>query len=206
MKYIYPWAVYCEGPPSLIFQKGRRGGEPKNEAPLFQSTIDIHIQTLKNRKIKQNGVKTLQFRTEHRGSSPKRWINAEKYKNIDWVTNCHVGVISRSSWGHFRFDLTSILFYVFICYMQVIQSAMPHRNLHTLYTQKTSPHCISYPSATFRTSISPSSVPYSPDLAGLLSSPPRFQSHMSTQSGQKPSISFLSCCMKHPELSQWVSE
>ena len=36
-----PWAVYCEGPPSFIW-KG--GGEPKIEALLFQSTVDIHFQ------------------------------------------------------------------------------------------------------------------------------------------------------------------
>ena len=40
----------------------------------------------------------------------------------------------------------------------------------------TNPNCISYPSATPRASISPSSVPSSPDYADLLSSSPRFQS------------------------------
>ena len=36
----YPWAVYCERPPSFI----RRGGEPKIEVLLYQSTVDIHFQ------------------------------------------------------------------------------------------------------------------------------------------------------------------
>ena len=40
----------------------------------------------------------------------------------------------------------------------------------------TNPHCVSYSSATPRTSISPSSVSSSPDFADLLSSSPRFQS------------------------------
>ena len=35
----YPWAVYCEGPPSFIWGEGGA----KNEGLLFQSTIDIHI-------------------------------------------------------------------------------------------------------------------------------------------------------------------
>ena len=60
---IYLWAVYCEGPPSYI--RGG-GGEPKNEALLFQSTVDIHFQnehkTLFQSKIDihfQNAHKTL---------------------------------------------------------------------------------------------------------------------------------------------------
>ena len=51
------------------------------------------------------------------------------------------------------------------------------------------------------TSISPSSVPSSLDFADLLSSSPRFQSHMSIHSGHKPCISFPLCGMMHPELS-----
>ena len=35
----YPWAVYCEGPPSFIWGEGGA----KNEGLLSQSTIDIHI-------------------------------------------------------------------------------------------------------------------------------------------------------------------
>ena len=42
----------------------------------------------------------------------------------------------------------------------------------------TNPHCVSYPSATLRTSISPSSILSSPDSADLLSSLPRFQSYI----------------------------
>ena len=38
---IYPWAVYCEGPPSFIWGEE---GEPTRGALLFQSTNDIHIQ------------------------------------------------------------------------------------------------------------------------------------------------------------------
>ena len=38
---IYPWAIFCEGQPSLIW--GGRGGA-KNSALLFQSTVDIHFQ------------------------------------------------------------------------------------------------------------------------------------------------------------------
>ena len=38
--FIYSWAVYCEGPPSFIW--GGRG--EKNEALLFQTTVDIHFQ------------------------------------------------------------------------------------------------------------------------------------------------------------------
>ena len=66
----------------------------------------------------------------------------------------------------------------------------------------TNPHCVSYPSATPRTSFLPSSVPSSPDFADLLSSSPRFQSHMSIHSGHKPCISFPLCGMMHPELSR----
>ena len=78
---------------------------------------------------------------------------------------------------------------------------LPH--LTTSATLCTNPHCISYPSATPRTSISPSSVPSSPDNADLLSSSPRFQSHMSMHSGHKPCISFPLCGMMHPGLSEW---
>ena len=45
---VYPWAVYCKGPPSFIWGGGggREGEEgwAKKEAILFQSTIDMHIQ------------------------------------------------------------------------------------------------------------------------------------------------------------------
>ena len=73
----------------------------------------------------------------------------------------------------------------------------------TLSTPKdcTNPHCASYPSAAPLTSISPSSVPSSPDFADLQPSSPRFQSHMSTHSGHKTCISFPLCRMMHPELS-----
>ena len=64
------------------------------------------------------------------------------------------------------------------------QSTTPHHLSHTLNPQKTTnPHCAFYPSATPHTSISPSSAPFSPDFADLLSSSPRFQSHMSIHSG-----------------------
>ena len=53
----------------------------------------------------------------------------------------------------------------------------------------TNPHCASYPSATPCTSISPSSVPSSPDFADLQPSSPRSQSHMSMHSGHKSCIS-----------------
>ena len=65
----------------------------------------------------------------------------------------------------------------------LLRSRCPnHLNLprHTLYTQTTNPHYVSYPSATPRTSISPSSILSSPDYADLLSSSCRFQSHMSS--------------------------
>ena len=65
----------------------------------------------------------------------------------------------------------------------------------------TNQHCASYPSATPRTSISPSSVPSSPGFADLQPSSPRFQSYMSIHSGHKPCISFPLCGMMHPELS-----
>ena len=45
---IYPWAVYCEGPPSFIWRDRGGGGELKNEALLFQSTVDIHFQNALN--------------------------------------------------------------------------------------------------------------------------------------------------------------
>ena len=38
---IYPWAVYCEGPPSFIW---RGGVNQKLRHYIFQSTTDIHIQ------------------------------------------------------------------------------------------------------------------------------------------------------------------
>ena len=42
---LNPWAVYCEGPPSFIWRGGVRGCRwAKNEALLFQSTVDIHFQ------------------------------------------------------------------------------------------------------------------------------------------------------------------
>ena len=73
---------------------------------------------------------------------------------------------------------------------------------HSVHPEEyTNPHCVSYPSATPRTSISPSSILSSPDYADLLSSSPRFQSHMSMHSGYKPCISFPLCGMMHPELS-----
>ena len=74
----------------------------------------------------------------------------------------------------------------------ILRSTCPiHLNLPRLTTSATlstpkdctNPHCASYPSATPRTSISPSSVPSSPDFADLQ---PRFQSHMSIHSGHKP--------------------
>ena len=50
-----------------------------------------------------------------------------------------------------------------------------HHIRHTLYTQKTTNlHCVSYPSATPRTSISPSSIPSSPDYADLFLHRPGF--------------------------------
>ena len=85
------------------------------------------------------------------------------------------------------------------------QSTMSHHLSHALKSEPpkdcTNPHCTSYPSAIPRTFISPSSVPSYPDFADLLSSSPRFQSHMSILSGHKPCISFPLCGMMHPELS-----
>ena len=49
---------------------------------------------------------------------------------------------------------------------------------HSVYPKDcTNPHCTFYPSATLRTSISPSSAPSSPDYADLQPSSPMFQSH-----------------------------
>ena len=80
------------------------------------------------------------------------------------------------------------------------QSTPPHpRSVHP--EDCTNPLCVFYPSATLRTSISPSSVPSSLDYADLLSSLPRIQSHMSMHSGLKPCISFPLCGMMHPGLS-----
>ena len=77
------------------------------------------------------------------------------------------------------------------------QSTPPHpSSVHP--EDYTNPHCVFYPSATLRTSISPSSVQSSLDYADLLSSSPRFQSHMSMHSGLKPCISFPLCGMMHP--------
>ena len=83
------------------------------------------------------------------------------------------------------------------------QSTPPHYLIDALCTQKTVQihTAFSYPSAKLCTSISPSSVPFSPDFADSLSSSPRFQSHMSMHSRHKPSISFSLCGMMHPELS-----
>ena len=46
MEKLYPWAVYCDGSPSFIWEGGGVGEEgwAKNEALLFQSTVDIHFQ------------------------------------------------------------------------------------------------------------------------------------------------------------------
>ena len=88
-------------------------------------------------------------------------------------------------------------------------SPHPPHSVHPEPEDCTNPHCISYPSATPRTSISPSSIPSSPDSADLLSSSPRFQSHMSVHSGHKPCISFPLCSMKHPEHVEhvlWIVE
>ena len=75
-------------------------------------------------------------------------------------------------------------------------SPPPRRSVH----QKdcTNPHCVSYSSAKLRTSISPSSVPLSTNFADTLPSSPRFQSHMSVDSGHKLCISFPLCGMMHP--------
>ena len=60
------------------------------------------------------------------------------------------------------------------------QSTLPHHLIDTVHQEDcTNPHCVSYPSVTLRTSVSPSSDPFSPDFADSLSSSPRFQSHMS---------------------------
>ena len=78
-----------------------------------------------------------------------------------------------------------------------LPASPPHqRSVHP--KDCTIPHCVSYPSATLRTSISPSSVLSSPDFADSLSSSPRSQSHMSMHSGHKPCISFPLCGMMHP--------
>ena len=94
-----------------------------------------------------------------------------------------------------------------------LHSYVPHAHTTSIYDASSpqprfahpedykNPHCATYPSATSRTSISPSSFPSSPDFAGLLSSSLRFQSHMSIHSEHKPCISFPSCGMVHPELS-----
>ena len=67
----------------------------------------------------------------------------------------------------------------------------PHPS-HSVHPKDcTNPHCVSYPSATLRTSISPSSTPSSPDYADFLSSSLRFQSHMSTHCTQALYIFFM---------------
>ena len=48
MNITHPWAVYCEGPPSFWGEGEGRRGMSKNEALLFQSTVDIHFQTRTN--------------------------------------------------------------------------------------------------------------------------------------------------------------
>ena len=58
-----------------------------------------------------------------------------------------------------------------------ICNASPHQP-HSAHPEDcTNPLCISSPSAIPHTSISPSSIPSSPDYADLLSSSPRFQFH-----------------------------
>ena len=114
---------------------------------------------------------------------------------------------------------------------QTLQSVTPFHICHTLYTQMTvqlysgsltsichasphsphsvypndctNPHCAFYHSATLHTSISPSSTLSSPDFADFQPSSPMFQSHMSTLSGQKFSISFPLCgvMLMHHKLS-----
>ena len=100
------------------------------------------------------------------------------------------------------------------------QSAIPHHICHTLYTQKTTnPHCISYPSypsyiIILSYTIDTLNVNKTPHIhltiirsvlsrlhADLLSSSPRFQSHMSMHSGHEPCISFPLCGMMHPGLT-----
>ena len=84
------------------------------------------------------------------------------------------------------------------------QSTSPHHapRLLSQPQKTTNPHWASYPSATLRTSISPSSILSSPDFADSLPSSPRFQSHMPTHSGHKPCKSFPLCSM-NPSL--WPS-
>ena len=56
----------------------------------------------------------------------------------------------------------------------------------------TNPHCVFYPPATLRTSISPSSIPSSPDFGDLLFSSPRFLSYLAIHSPVFPHLhSFL---------------
>ena len=44
LKFI-PEQYIVKAHPALFEREGEGGGEPKNEALLFQSTVDIHIQT-----------------------------------------------------------------------------------------------------------------------------------------------------------------
>ena len=70
--------------------------------------------------------------------------------------------------------------------------ASPHPPHSVLPKNCTNPHCIFYPSATPRTSISPHPLrPLQTDNADFLSSLLRFQSHMSTHSGHNPCIFFF---------------
>ena len=94
-----------------------------------------------------------------------------------------------SYWGQQRMSLTS--------YPGLTTSAT-----HPLNPQNTVQihTALSYPSATPHTSISPSSVPSSPDFAYLSLSSPRFQSQMSMHSGHKPYIPCPLCDMMHHEL------
>ena len=69
------------------------------------------------------------------------------------------------------------------------QSATPHHIHHTVHPKDcTNPHCAFYPSATLRTSISPSSALSSPEYTDFQPSSPMFQSHMSTHSSINQSI------------------
>ena len=53
---IYPWTVYCEGPPSFIWR------EPKKVALLFQFTIHIYIQ---NVQTNCEGTRSVYYSVAH---------------------------------------------------------------------------------------------------------------------------------------------
>ena len=84
------------------------------------------------------------------------------------------------------------------CQATSIYHALPPQPRSQSPKNCTNPHCTSYPSATLRTSISPSSVTFSRDFADLQPSSPRLQSNMSIHSGHKPCISFPLCDMMPP--------